>query len=140
VRLVVVASGEYRLFVCHLELVRRGTIDIKQPEQLRNAVSEVAENRPCLGMDIKITDRQDYLSSEVEGQTLPWRRALSRNFARVINNTQSESGRKCPCCYKMDQKLSERLNQKKSLTQEDVRSRQSVSSKVRSVQRARVGD
>jgi len=71
VRLVVGASGEYRLFVYHFELVRRGTIDIKQPEQLRNAVSEVAENRPCPGMDIKITDQQDYLSSEVEEQTLP---------------------------------------------------------------------
>ena len=36
VRLVVDANGEYRLFVYHFELVRRGTIDIKQPEQLRS--------------------------------------------------------------------------------------------------------
>ena len=131
VRLVVDANGEYRLFVYHFELVRRGTINIKQPEQLRNALSEVAENRPCPGVDIKITDQQDYLSSEVEEQTLPWRRVLSRNCARVIKNAKSESGRKCRSCYKMEQKLSERLKQKKSLTQEDVKSRQSASSKVR---------
>ena len=55
VRLVVDANGEYRLFVYHFELVRRGTIDIKQPELLRNAVNEVVENRPCPGVDIKIT-------------------------------------------------------------------------------------
>ena len=131
VRLVVDANGEYRLFVYHFELVRRGPINIKQPEQLRNALSEVAENRPCPGVDIKITDQQDYLSSEVEEQTLPWRRVLSRNCARVIKNAESESGRKCRSCYKMEQKLSERLKQKKSLTQEDVKSRQSASSKVR---------
>lgn len=131
VRLVVDANGEYRLFVYHFELVRRGTMNIKQSEQLRNAINEVAENCPCPGVDIKITGQQDYLSSEVEEQTLPWRRVLSRNCARVIKNAQSESGRKCRCCYKMEQKLSERLNQKKSLTQEDVRSRQSASSKVR---------
>ena len=131
VRLVVDANGEYRLFVYHFELVRRGTINIKQPEQLRNALSEVAENRPCPGVDIKITDQQDYLSSEVEEQTLPWRRVFSRNCARVIKTAKSESGRKCRSCYKMEQKLSERLKQNKSLTQEDVKSRQSASSKVR---------
>ena len=95
VRLVVDANGEYRLFVYHFELVRRGTIDIKQPELLRDAINEVVENRPCPGVDIKITGQQDYLSSEVEEQTLPWRRVLSRNCARLIKNAQCESGRKC---------------------------------------------
>ena len=123
VRLVVDANGEYRLFVYHFELVRRGTIDIKQPEQLRNAINEVVENRPCPGVDNKITGQQDYLSSEVEEQTLPWRRVLSRNCARLIKIAQCESGRKCRCCYKTEQKLSGRLNQKKSLTQEYQRSR-----------------
>lgn len=131
VRLVVDANGEYRLFVYHFELVRRGTININQPGQLRNAINEVVENRPCPGVDTRITGQQDYLSSEVEEQTLPWHRVLSRNCARLIKNAQCESGRKCRCCYKTEQKLSERLNQKKSLTEEDVRSRQSVSSKVR---------
>ena len=106
VRLVVDANGEYRLFVYPFELVRRGTMNIKQSEQLKNAINEVAENCPCPGVDIKITGQQDYLSSEVEEQTLPWRRVLSRNCARVIKNAQSESGRKCRCCYKMEQKLS----------------------------------
>ena len=55
VRLVVDANGEYRLFVYHFELVRRGTININQPEQLRNAINEVVENRPCPGVDTRIT-------------------------------------------------------------------------------------
>ena len=88
VRLVVDANGEYCLFVYHFELVRRGTIKIKQPEQLRNAINEVVKNRPCPGVDIKITGQQDYLSSEVEEQTLPQHRVLSRNCARLI--------KKCP--------------------------------------------
>lgn len=143
VRLVVDANGEYRLFVYHFDLVRRGTINIKQPEKLRNVINEVVENRPCPGVDIKIAGQQDYLSSELEEQTLPWRRVLSRNCAPLIRKAQCESGRKCRCCYKMEQKLSERLKQKKSLTQEDVKSRQSASSKVRfcaSVRRAKVSD
>ena len=78
VRLVVDANGEYRLFVYHFELVRRGTINVKQPEQLRNAINEVIKNRPCPGVDIKITGQQDYLSSEVEEQTLPQHRVVKK--------------------------------------------------------------
>ena len=132
VRLVVDANGEYRLFV-------------GQRGQLRNAINEVVENRPCPGVDTRITGQQDYLSSEVEEQTLPWHRVLSRNCARLIKNAKCESGRKCRCCYKTEQKLSERLNRKKSLTEEDVlygadNLRDPKVASLASVQRAKVSD
>ena len=40
VRLVVNAGGGYQLFVYHFDLVRSGTVEINQPEELRHAIGE----------------------------------------------------------------------------------------------------
>ena len=64
VRLVVNASGGYQLFVYHFDLVRSGTIEINQPEQLRHLVNEVVENCPCVGVDCEIVDEVGYMSAE----------------------------------------------------------------------------
>lgn len=136
VRLVVDANGNYHLFVFHFDLVRSGTIDLTS-DQLRSAVREVIEDHPCPGVNKEIVDKQDYVSSELEEKTLPWRRFTARNCARVmkrasITRTGEEKFKeKCRACHKVEQKLLERIKVKESLTEEHVKSRQSVSSKVR---------
>lgn len=136
VRLVVDANGNYHLFVFHFDLVRSGTIDLTS-DQLRSAVREVIEDHPCPGVNKEIVDKQDYVSSELEEKTLPWRRFTATNCARVmkrasITSTGEEKFKeKCRACHKVEQKLLERIKVKESLTEEHVKSRQSVSSKLR---------
>ena len=83
-RFVVNASGGYQLFVYHFDLVRSGTIEINQPEQLRHLVNEVVENCPCLGVDCEIVDEVGYMSAELKERSLPWRRVFSRICTRLV--------------------------------------------------------
>ena len=97
VRLVVNASGGYQLFVYHFDLVRSGTIEINQPEQLRHLVNEVVENCPCVGVDCEIVDEVGYMSAELKERSLPWRRVFSRICTRLvkINDTPVANGVEC---------------------------------------------
>ena len=56
VRLVIDANGDYCLFVHHFDLVRRGSIDTTQEDQVKKVVKEVSENRPCPGVDWQIVE------------------------------------------------------------------------------------
>ena len=136
VRLVVNASGGYQLFVYHFDLVRSGTIEINQPEQLRHLVNEVVENCPCVGVDCEIVDEVGYMSAELKERSLPWRRVFSRICTRLvkIDDTPVANGvecqRKCRSCHRIQVRLTERLNHREALSPEDVKKRQSSSSKV----------
>ena len=71
------ANGGYQLFGFHFNLIRSGTVEINQPEQLRQLVSEVVENCPCAGVDCEIVDELGYMSAELNEQRLLWRRVFS---------------------------------------------------------------
>ena len=136
VRLVVNASGGYQLFVYHFDLVRSGTIEINQPEQFRHLVNKVVENCPCVGVDCEIVDEVGYMSAELKERSLPWRRVFSRICTRLvkIDDTPVANGvecqRKCRSCHRVQVRLTERLNHREALSPEDVKKRQSSSSKV----------
>jgi len=71
VRLVLNANGAYHLFIYHAVLVRSGTVDITQRNQLRSLMKEVIESRPCVGVDCEVIDKLGYLSVEVEEHKHP---------------------------------------------------------------------
>ena len=95
VRLVVNASGGYQLFVYHFDLVRSGTVDINQPEQLRQLVNEVVGKCPCVGVDCEIVDEVGYISAELNEHRLPWRRVFSRICTRLVKIDEEEYQQKC---------------------------------------------
>ena len=124
------------MFVYHFDLVRSGTIEINQPEQLRHLVNEVVENRPCVGVGCERVDEVGYMSAELKDRSLPWRRVFSRICTRLvkINDTPVANGlecqRKCRSCHRVQVRLAEHLNHREALSPEDVKKRQSSSSKV----------
>lgn len=131
VRLVVNASGGYRyqLFVYHFDLVRSVTVEINQPEQLRQLVNEVVGKCPCVGVDCEIVDEVGYMSAELNEHRLPWRRVFSRICTRLVKLDEEECQQKCRSCHRVQVRLAERLNHKETLSQEDVKKRQSSTSK-----------
>ena len=133
VRLVLNAIGAYHLFIYHAVLVRSGTNDITQPNQLR-LMKEVIESRPCVGVDCEVIDKLGYLSVEVEEHKHPWRRVCSRVCTRLIKIDAPRSSEKmyppkCRSCCRVQFTLARRLEHKNSLNEEDLATRQSVSSK-----------
>lgn len=126
VRLVVHSTGMYQLFCYHFELVKTGTVDVKKPEDVNKLTKDVLESHPCAGVPCNLVDKLGYLSTELREDTLPWRRVSSKCCTKLAKDVNG----KCYQCKQLEIRLERRVEIKTSLSSAEVKSRQSVSSKI----------